>query len=68
MRDLDAVCLPPRPAYGGAEVRRIQAAARIRQPLFARLLGLEKSAVGQWQRRAKRRSSPATRLLEVLDP
>ncbi|MBY0334226.1 MAG: helix-turn-helix domain-containing protein [Acetobacteraceae bacterium] len=68
MRDLDALCLPPRPEYGGAEVRRIRAAARMSQPVFARLLGVEKSAVAQWERGAKRPSGPAARLLEVLDP
>jgi hypothetical protein len=33
-----------------------------------RLLGVEKSAVAQWERGAKRPSGPALRLLEVLDP
>lgn len=68
MRDLDTLCLPPRPEYGGAEVRRIRAAARMSQPVFARLLGVDKSAVAQWERGAKRPSGPAARLLEVLDP
>jgi len=68
MRDLDALCLPPRPEYGRAEVRRIRAAARMSQPVFARLLGVDKSAVAQWERGAKRPSGPVARLLEVLDP
>lgn len=68
MRDLDTLCLPPRPDYGSAEVRRIRAAARMSQPVFARLLGVDKSAVAQWERGAKRPSGPAARLLEVLDP
>lgn len=68
LRDLDALCLSPRPDYGGAEVRRIRAAARMSQPVFARLLGVDKSAVAQWERGAKRPSGPAARLLEVLDP
>lgn len=68
MRDLDALCLPPRPEYGGAEVRRIRMATRMSQPVFARLLGVDKSAVAQWERGAKRPSGPAARLLEVLDP
>lgn len=68
MRDLDALCLPPRPDYGSAAVRRIRAAARMSQPVFARLLGVDKSAVAQWERGAKRPSGPAARLLEVLDP
>ena len=68
MRELDALCLPPRPDYGGAEIRRIRAAARMSQPVFARLLGVDRSAVAQWERGAKRPSGPAARLLEVLDP
>jgi putative transcriptional regulator len=68
MHDMDRLCLPPRPDYGGAEVRRIRAAARMSQPVFARLLGVDKSAVAQWERGAKRPSGPALRLLEVLDP
>jgi putative transcriptional regulator len=68
MRDMDRLCLPPRPDYGGSEVRRIRAATRMSQPVFARLLGVDKSAVAQWKRYAKRPSGPALRLLEVLDP
>lgn len=68
LREMDRLCLPPRPEYGGAEVRRIRAATRMSQPVFARLLGVDKSAVAQWERGAKRPSGPALRLLEVLDP
>lgn len=68
MRDMDRLCLPPRPDYGGREVKRIRAATRMSQPVFARLLGVDKSAVAQWERGAKRPSGPALRLLEVLDP
>ena len=68
MRDIDRLCLPPRPDYGSSEVRRIRAATRMSQPVFARLLGVDKSAVAQWERGAKRPSGPALRLLEVLDP
>lgn len=68
MHDLDALCMPPRPDYGSTEVRRIRAATRMSQPVFARLLGVDKSAVAQWERGVKRPSGPAARLLEVLDP
>jgi putative transcriptional regulator len=68
MREMDQLCLPPRPDYSGPEVKRIRAATRMSQPIFARLLGVEKSAVAQWERGAKRPSGPALRLLEVLDP
>lgn len=68
MRDMDRLCLPPRPDYTAPDVRRIRAAAHMSQPVFARLLGVDKSAVAQWERGAKRPSGPALRLLEVLDP
>jgi putative transcriptional regulator len=68
MRDMDRLCLPSRPDYGGPDVRRIRAATHMSQPVFARLLGVDKSAVAQWERGAKRPSGPALRLLEVLDP
>ena len=68
LRDMDRLCLPPRPDYDGAGVRRIRAATRMSQPVFARLLGVDKSAVAQWERDAKHPSGPVLRLLEVLDP
>lgn len=68
MREIDTLCLPPRANYGSAEVRRIRAATRMSQPVFARLLGVDKSAVAQWERGVRRPSGPAARLLEVLDP
>ena len=68
LREMDRLCLPPRPDYSGPEVKRIRAATRMSQPVFARLLGVEKSAVAQWERGAKPPSGPALRLLEVLDP
>ncbi len=68
MADMDRLCLPPRPDYGGPAIKRIRAATRMSQPIFARLMGVNKSAVAQWERGAKRPSGPALRLLEVLDP
>lgn len=68
MRDMDQLCMPLRPDYGAPDIKRIRAATRMSQPVFARLLGVDKSAVAQWERGAKRPSGPALRLLEVLDP
>jgi putative transcriptional regulator len=67
MGDMERLCLPERPHYDAPEVRRIRAATRMSQPVFARLLGVKKSAVAQWERGAKQPSGPALRLLEVLD-
>ena len=68
MREMDRLCPEPRPDYGEGDVKRIRAATRMSQPVFARLLGVDKSAVAQWERGARRPSGPALRLLEVLDP
>ena len=68
MRDMDRLRLPPRPEYTSGEVKRIRAATRTSQRVLARLLGVDKSAVAQWERGAKRPFGPALRLLEVLDP
>lgn len=68
MREYDRTCLPPRPDYGGAEVKRIRAATKMSQPVFARLLGVAESAVMQWEAGAKSPPGPALRLLEMLDP
>ena len=65
-RDMDRLCPPPRPDYGGADVRRIKAATRMSQPVLARLLGVDKSAVAQWEGGARRPSGPALRLLKAL--
>lgn len=68
MREMDRLCPEPRPDYGERDVKRIRAATRMSQPVFARLLEVDKSAVAQWERGARRPSGPALRLLEVLDP
>ncbi len=68
MCDMDRLCLPPQPECISGQVKRIRAATRMSELVFARPLGVDKSAVAQWERGAKRRSGPALRLLEVLDP
>ncbi len=68
MRAMDRLCLPPRPDYSAPDIKRIRTATRMSQPVFARLLGVDKSSVTQWERGVKRPSGPALRLLEVLDP
>lgn len=68
MLTMNRLCFPPRPDYSAPEIKRIRAATRMSQPVFARLLGVDKSAVTQWERGVKRPSGPALRLLEMLDP
>jgi putative transcriptional regulator len=47
MREMDRLCLPSRPEYDASDVQRIRSATHMSQPVFARLLGVDKSAVAQ---------------------
>lgn len=68
MREMDKLCLPPAPAYSPAQIRRIRSSVGMSQPVFARLMGVGKSAVAQWEQGEKKPSGPALRLLETFDP
>jgi DNA-binding transcriptional regulator YiaG len=39
----------------------------MRQPVFAHLMGVGKSAIAQWEQGEKKSSGPALRLLETFD-
>lgn len=67
LRDMDELCLPPAPTYSPAQVRRIRASTGMSQSVFARLMGVGKSAVAQWEQGQKKPSGPASRLLEAFD-
>jgi len=67
MREIDSLCLPPAPNYGPREIRRIRASTGMSQPVFARLMGVGKSAVAQWEQGERKPSGPALRLLEAFD-
>jgi putative transcriptional regulator len=68
MREMDKLCLSPVPAYSPAQIRRIRSSTGMSQPVFARLLGVGKSAVAQWEQGERKPSGPALRLLEAFDP
>ncbi|WP_187830049.1 helix-turn-helix domain-containing protein [Siccirubricoccus phaeus] len=68
MRELDQLCLPPPRVYGKSDVVRIRRRTRMSQPVFAKLLGVGKSAVVQWELGTKKPSGTALRVLELLDP
>lgn len=67
MRAMDSLCLSPPKAYGRTDIVRIRRSTRMSQPVFARLLGIGKSAIAQWECGEKRPSGTALRLLELLD-
>jgi putative transcriptional regulator len=67
MREMDKLCLPPVPTYSPAQIRRIRSSTGMSQPVFARLMGVGKSAVAQWEQGEKKPGGPALRLLEAFD-
>lgn len=67
MREMDELCLPPVAAYDPSAIRRIRDSTGMSQPVFARLMGVGKSAVAQWEQGERKPSGPALRLLEVFD-
>jgi putative transcriptional regulator len=67
MREMDALCLAPPKAYGRADVVRIRRSTRMSQPVFAKLLGVGKSSVVQWESGERKPSGTALRVLELLD-
>jgi len=67
MREMDKLCLPPVPTYSPTQIRRIRSSTGMSQPVFARLMGVGKSAVAQWEQGEKKPGGPALRLLEAFD-
>lgn len=67
MREMDALCLAPPNAYSKTDVVRIRRSTRMSQPVFAKLLGVGKSAVVQWENGERKPSGTALRVLELLD-
>jgi putative transcriptional regulator len=67
MRKLGALCLPPKPSLEPEDIRRIRAANRVSQAVFAAFLGIGKTTVQQWEQGHKRPNGPAQRLLDIID-
>jgi putative transcriptional regulator len=67
MRKVNALCLPPKRAFGLEDIRRIRLASHVSQAVFAAILGIGKTTIQQWERGQKRPSGPAQRLLDLID-
>ena len=67
MREIDALCLPPKSPIRPEDIRRIRAANHVSQAVFAAMLGIGKTTVQQWERGSKKPSGPALRLLDLID-
>lgn len=65
--EFDALCLQPGRAFSSEDVRRIRAANRVSQSVFAAFLGVGKTTVQQWEQGVKRPGGPAAKLLDIVD-
>lgn len=67
MREIEKLCLPPRPTLTADDIRRIRAKAKMSQPMFADLLNVGSSTVAQWEQGKKKPSGASARLLDLID-
>ena len=67
MREIDALCLPPKRPFQPEDIRRIRRANHVSQAVFAAILGIGKTTVQQWEQGQKKPSGPAQRLLDLID-
>jgi putative transcriptional regulator len=67
MRKIEALCLPPKRAFGPEDIRRISTSNHVSQAAFAAFLGIGKTTVQQWEQGQKKPSGPAQRLLDLID-
>ena len=67
MREYDALCLPPVPAYSSENIRVLRHRHQLSQAVFAAVLNTSLSTVRQWEMGDKHPSGPSLKLLDLLD-
>ena len=67
MREYDALCLAPVPAYSSWKIRALRARHKLSQAVFASVLNTSLSTVRQWEIGEKHPSGPSLKLLNLLD-
>ncbi len=67
MREFDALCLDPIPAYDKDRIRSLRERHRISQAVLAAVLNTSLSTVRQWEIGDKQPSGPSLKLLNLLD-
>jgi putative transcriptional regulator len=67
MRQMDMLCLPPTRLFTAEDIKRIRAAARMSQPVFAAFLNVGKTTVAQWEQGRKKPAGSALRLLDLIE-
>ena len=67
MREYDALCLAPIPAYSSRKIRALRGRYKLSQAVFASVLNTSLSTVRQWEIGEKHPSGPSLKLLNLLD-
>jgi len=67
MRQFDALCLAPVPAYSSRRIRALRVRHKLSQAVLASMLNTSLSTVRQWEIGEKRPSGPSRKLLDLLD-
>jgi putative transcriptional regulator len=67
MREYDALCLPPVPAYSSEHICELRHRHHLSQAVFAAVLNTSLSTVQQWELGDKNPSGPSLKLLNLLD-
>ena len=67
MRQYDALCLAPIPAYDSEKIRALRERYQLSQTVLASLLNTSASAVRQWELGDKHPSGPSQKLLHLLE-
>jgi putative transcriptional regulator len=67
MREFDAIWLPPVREYAAKDVRRIRAASKASQSVFAAFLNVGKTTVAAWEQGTKKPNGAAVKLLDLVE-
>jgi putative transcriptional regulator len=67
MREYDALCLDPIPAYSRQRIRALRQRHKLSQAVLAAVLNTSLSTVRQWEIGDKHPSGPSLKLLDLLD-
>ncbi len=67
MREYDALCLAPVPAYSSKKIRALRTRHKLSQAVLAVVLNTSLSTVRQWEIGEKHPSGPSLKLLNLLE-
>jgi putative transcriptional regulator len=67
MRQMEFLCLPPKRQFTADDIRRIRAASRMSQPVFAAFLNVGRTTIAGWEQGRKKPAGSAVRLLDLID-